>query len=256
MTTIYVAAEHHRVHWLWEEQGARDLRLCHVDFHCDMRGLLIDRAAQRATVYDPHERGFVDQGNFLMHAVMGRTVTGLRWVHDRFGGRRYDHGTVRYTTDLRPRMSRRDRAGWVPLAFSEEALDGWTGPEEGEHLDLDWDALHNALYAPAKCRALQRRFLDTPFAHRPEQVTFIYSYCSSHHDDAAFEAFLEALARKLEARVERLPPLPPEHSTVDPHPPLHRRQRQRLVAPFKRPQLALAATLKAFDTRRDLAPTG
>lgn len=257
MTTIFVADEHHRLHWHWQQTGARDLRLCHVDFHCDMRGLLIDRARQQATLYDPAERAVVDQGNFLMHAVLDGTVRGVRWVHDPFGGRRYDQGTVRYESDLRVRL-RRGRAagqadGWVPLDFRELALERWTGPEEGEHLDLDWDALACRFYSQPLSDRLKRTVLETPFRHRPETVYFIYSYCSSIIDDRAFEAFLAALADKLDARVERLSPLPPEHSNLE-APQVHRQTpRTRLLAPFKRPQRWLTSWAKRFESGDDLA---
>lgn len=252
MTVIYVAEEHHRLYWHWKQTGARDLRLCHVDFHCDMRGLLIDRPAQRATFFDPRERGWVDQGNFLAHAVSEGTVTGIRWLHDHIGGRQYDHGTVRYESDLRVRLSRRALGPWRPLSFREDSLDGWRGPAPGEHLDLDWDALANTLYTPEHAAQLQERFLQAPFDHPPEVVYFIYSYCSSVIDDDAFEGFLERLRAKLRAEVVRLSPLPPEHSTVSREQSRYQRLRARLIAPLKGPQLRLSSALKSIDTARDL----
>jgi hypothetical protein len=256
MTTLFVADEHHRLHWHWAQTGERDLRLCHVDFHCDMRGLLIDRAGQRATLDDPAERAKVDQGNFLMHAVLDGRVRGLRWLHDPFGGRRHDQGTVRYESDLRVRLRRRAERppeAWVPLHFREQPLLGWTGPDEGEHLDLDWDALASHHYSPALSDRLKRAVLDAPFRHRPEAVYFIYSFCSSIRDDRAFEDFLAALARKLDARVERLSPLPPEHSNLE-APGVHRQGlRTRVLAPLKRPQRWLTAWAKRVESGDDLA---
>lgn len=262
MTVIYVAEEHHRLYWHWKETGARDLRLCHVDFHCDMRGLLIDRAGQRATLYDERERGRVDQGNFLAHSVDEGIVRGIRWLHDPVGGRRYDHGTVRYESDLRVRLfpPRSARTGtnpgqadrWRPLSFREESLDGWRGPGPGEHLDLDWDALANTLYEPEHSWRLQEAFLAPDFEVRPEVVYFIYSYCSSVIDDASFEGFLERLRAKLDARVVRLSPLPPEQSTVSREKTAYQRLRARVIAPLKVPQLKLSSALKSVDTAGDL----
>lgn len=253
MTTIYVADEHHRLYWHWKDLGLRDLRLCHVDFHCDMRGLLIDRRVQRASLYDPAELRVVDQGNFLMHAILEGTVRGLRWVHDPWGGRRYDRGTVRYEGDLRVRMRPTSTQPAVPLAFRELDLAAWQGPDEGEHLDLDWDALACSLYPRPYADRLKRRVLETPFRHRPEAVTFIYSPCSSALDTADFEAFLAALARKLEARVERLSPLSPEHSNLEPDLTAAEKLRARVLAPLRRPQLWLSSTIKRVESGDDLA---
>jgi hypothetical protein len=251
VTTIYVAEEHHRLYWLWREQDAHNLRLCHVDFHCDMRGLLIDRPAQQATLFDDRERAQVDQGNFLAHAITEGTVSGVRWFHDPFGGRRYDHGTVRYESDLRVRLSRR-RDEWRPVHFEEQDLADWRGPLPGEHLDLDWDAFANTLYTPEHSARLQERFLQQPIDHKPDVVYFIYSYCSSVLDDDAFESFLERLRLKLDADVVRLSPLPPEHSTVSREKSRYQRLRARLIAPIKQPKLWLSSALKTIDTAHDL----
>lgn len=248
-----MADEHHRLHWLWRDLGARGLRLCHVDFHCDMRGLLIDRPGQRAAVHDPSELAVVDQGNFLTHAVNDGVVTGIRWLHAPRGGRRYDHPTVRYEGDLRVRLRPPRDLDWQPLAFREEDLTAWSGPRPGEVLDLDWDALACTLYTPDESRSLQEAFLATPFEVVPEVSTLIFSPCSSYLAPAPFEAFLERLADKLGARVERLSPLPPEHSTTSREPGLRQRLRSRLLRPVKGPQRRIRQALRSHDTARDLA---
>ncbi len=253
MTVIYVADEHHRLYWHWKDTGARALRLAHVDFHCDMRGLLIDRRAQRARVHDRRELGWVDQGNYLTHAVSEGMVESIDWVHDPHGGRRYDLGTVRYARDLRSRLSRDPSDGWSPLDYRELSLDRWPGPGPGEHLDLDWDALACRVYPQPHARALQEAFLARDFPHRPDVIYFIYSYCSSHIDDDAFEAFLEALRRRFDARVERLSPLPAEHSNREHAPTLKTRLRRTITAPLKGPQRWLTYRLKAMDGGDDLA---
>lgn len=252
MTTIYVAAEHHRLYWHWKETGERDLRLSHVDFHCDMRGLLIDRARQEAVVDRPVELEHVDQGNFLVHAICEGMVGGLDWIHHDVGGRPHDLGTVRYSTDLRTRVLGRPTTGWMPLAYRERSLASWEGPRPGEHLDLDWDALACRSYSLDTVRRLQREFLAKDFAHRPETVYFIYSYCSSHIDDEAFESFLDQLRRKLDARVERLSPLPAEHSNQEHDPPMATRIRRRFTGPLKRPQRWVTRHLKRLNGGDDL----
>jgi len=252
MTVIYVADEHHRLYWHWKERGERGLKLCHVDFHCDMRGLLIDRPRQEAAVFDDRELGWVDQGNFMTHAVREGTVDAIRWVHAARSGRRYDHNTVRYEDDLRVRLSRRRGSHRRPLRFREEDLSSWQGPQPGEHLDLDWDALASNLYTPAYARALKEAFLAMPFTHRPEVVYFIYSFCSSVIDDVDFEGFLDRLQHKLDAEVIRLSPLAPERSTVTREQTRYQQVRARLIAPLKRSKLRLSSTLKLVDTANDL----
>lgn len=253
MPVIYVADEHHRLHWLWQELGARGLQLCHVDFHCDMRGLLIDRAAQRAAVLDRRELEVVDQGNFLTHAVHDGVVTGIRWLHAPRAGRLYDHPTVAYVGDTRLRLRPPVGLDWRPLAYREEDLTGWAGPAAGEVLDLDWDALACTLYTPEESRALQEAFLATPFDHVPEVSTFIFSPCSSYLDAGPFEDFLARLARKLDAEVVRLSPLPAAHSTVSRTPGRRQRLRSRLLSPLKGPQQRLRRALKHRDAAADLA---
>ena len=48
MPTIFLADHHDQVYTFWKEHGMRGLSVAHVDSHCDMRGLLIDRPNQRA----------------------------------------------------------------------------------------------------------------------------------------------------------------------------------------------------------------
>ena len=102
MIELIVADEHSPLYDLWRERGYRNLSVCHVDFHCDMRGLLIDRKQESTLCLA--KRSFmnrIDSGSFLAHAIMNGIVTGLRWVHDDFGGRKYDElYCVKYETDF------------------------------------------------------------------------------------------------------------------------------------------------------------
>jgi len=43
MTELIIAEEHSQLYDVWLERGYRNLSVCHEDFHCDMRGLLINR---------------------------------------------------------------------------------------------------------------------------------------------------------------------------------------------------------------------
>ncbi len=98
MAELIVADEHLQIFDLWRERGERGLYLAHVDFHCDMRGLLVDRRRGTARLLDERDPRIrvVDSGNFLAHAAASGIVDSVRWIHDRHGGRRYDVGTVKY----------------------------------------------------------------------------------------------------------------------------------------------------------------
>ena len=110
MAEMVVCEEHSQVYEIWRDRGQRGLRLSHVDFHCDMRGLLIDRPRARAYLIDGVEPrvAVVDSGNFIAHAIMEGIVSSIRWVHDTHGGRRYDSPGVKYES-----TSRRFRTGCV-----------------------------------------------------------------------------------------------------------------------------------------------
>jgi len=209
---LIVADEHVQIFDLWRERVERGLRIAHVDFHCDMRGLLVDRGRGAAWLVDegdPRVR-VIDSGNFLAHAVARGIVAAVRWVHDRHGGRRYDVGTVKYESDLTAlphRLLHRLRgAPETAVEFEETALDAWTGLRPGEELDVDWDALASAEYDEAKARRLVAEFLDRDLGARPERSYLVYSPGYSHADRSRFERFAEALAKKLGAEILRLPP--------------------------------------------------
>ena len=101
MPEILIAEEHYQVYQVWLERGVRDIAVVHIDFHCDMRGLLINRRREVAYWTSKHEAEFIDDGNFMSHAIMNGIVSSIRWVHDTHGGRRHDFGgTVKYESDI------------------------------------------------------------------------------------------------------------------------------------------------------------
>ena len=214
---LYVAAEHSPLYDLWQEKGCRNLSVCHVDFHCDMRGLLIDRRHGRARFVwqsDPFMNR-LDSGSFLAHAVMNGFVTNLRWVHDVFGGRDYDHlYCVKYETDFSALPFHVMPGGrWVPLNFTEQTFADWGGPQPGEYLSLDWDALAFADYEEAHIRRLMAEILDRDFS--PEGIFVAHSpeYC--HPEQALFDEFIMRLEEKFKTLAVRLPDklLPPQLSS-------------------------------------------
>jgi hypothetical protein len=212
MIEIVVADEHVQIYDLWRERGARGLRLCHVDFHCDMRGLLVDRKRGRAFAIAARGalRRAADSGNFLARAVLEGIVTAVRWVHDPFGGRLHDTSSVKYESDwtaLPHCLLHRLRGGQeVPVELEELTFDRWETLRPGEHLDIDWDGLAHARYDLRRVRALVDGLLARPFPERPPAVYLARSPGYSRPELELFEEFLARLARKLDARIARLPP--------------------------------------------------
>jgi hypothetical protein len=206
---LIIAEEHDQVYQVWLDRGDRDLRVAHIDFHCDMRGFMIDRRRKRAFRKSEHEAGFVDVGNFLGHAIMNGIVTDLRWVHDPLGGRLYDDGgVVGYETDFLAfwhawqHQRRGDRE--VPIAFEELSFANWDGPRLGEQLDIDWDALASVEYSPDHTKRLIDAFLAWDFPVIPETTFLVFSPDYSQPDRDLFEAFGEQLATKFDADIVRL----------------------------------------------------
>jgi hypothetical protein len=210
MPEIVTCDEHSQVYDWWRARGARAISVAHVDFHCDLRGLVIDRRRQRARVIAPGGRmPPVDSGNFLAAAVMDGTVASITWVHDAHGGRRYDAGTVKYTTDLtavrHAARAARSGAAWRPLAFRETLFDRWDGPALGDHLDIDWDGLASIEYAPEHRSRLAEQFLARDWQVVPEHTFVVYSPGYSDPDRALFDDFVRRLADLFEADVTSLP---------------------------------------------------
>lgn len=225
MPEIIVCDEHSQVYDVWRERSLRDLRVSHVDFHCDMSGLFIDRKRSRASFIDGTVPGksIPHSGNFLGHAIVEGIVSSLRWIHDPFGGRNYDTGTVKYETDLSTRLRRilrRHGTNDVPIQFEELVFDDWKGPSAGEHLDIDWDGLASIEYDLDHIQRLTEGLLRRDFPI-PDTTYLVYSPGYSHPDRDLYENFIERLADKLGADVVRLPlpklrpgyPKPPQDVT-------------------------------------------
>ena len=129
-----------------------------------MRGLLIDRRLGKARYVwqcDPYMNR-LDSGSFLAHAVMKGIVTNLRWVHDDFGGRKYDDlYCVKYETDFTALpFLRAGGQSWAPLTFAEQTFGDWGGPRQGEHLSIDWDGLAFVDYDVNRIRGLMAEILE------------------------------------------------------------------------------------------------
>jgi len=266
---LIIAEQHDQVYHVWAERGVRNLRVAHVDFHCDMRGLVVDRKQQRAFRKAEHEAGFVDLGNWLGHAIMNGMVTDLLWIHDPFGGRMYDDGaTVGYETDFLARwhdwQHRRRDGDDVPIAYKEIPLTDWKGPRSGEHLDIDWDALACTDYSLDYTKQLIDMFLDRDFSFIPETTFLVFSPDYSHPDRDLFEAFAEQLAAKFNADIKRLPMPEMKASLSDAEPGLltnvkaAAKQRVRHYFPGggRRVKRSVIKSTRYFQSRYDLQNPG
>lgn len=219
MVEIIACEEHDQVYDIWRRQGPRRLKVTHVDFHCDMRGLFINRRKQIAYFIGATAARRVDPGNFLAHAIVEGTVGSVRWVHAAYGGRRYDLGTVKFETDLTavPKQLRHALRPYdeIPIEFEEIVLEDWDNDLDGQHLDIDWDALAPIGTDTAYVRNAMTTFLARDFTGKPEAIYLVYSPCYSHPDRALFEDFLAALAAKFSAGIRRVP-LPADYPGVTP----------------------------------------
>lgn len=208
MTTLYMVEEHDQVLDLWREQDARRLRVVHIDAHCDMRGLLIDRPVRRAyRIQDITER--VDIGNYLAHAVLEGRVEAVHWVYNPQGGRRNDVGTIKYETDLTawPHRRRIARSGDVGIAldFEEIPFARWAGLQAGETLDIDWD-FFAGLNTPVdqidgRVQAFLNSLPSPPAPAAPAIIYVCYSPDFSRPTRVQFEQFVSDIAERLEAHV-------------------------------------------------------
>jgi hypothetical protein len=208
MSVLHIIERHDQLLQLWRSQNAMGLRIVHMDFHCDMRGLLVDRRAQRV-----HQIGDilirVDEGNFLTHAIMERRVQSVRWIHHVPGGRQYDVGTVKYETDLTAQplrwlLSLKGRQG-VPMRYDVMQFAEWAGLEVGEFLDIDWDFFACRDYPINTIDSRVEAFLNMEFGCVPEQISVCYSPRFSHPSQEQFEAFVHRLAEMFRVETVRLP---------------------------------------------------
>ena len=209
---IHVFEHHEQLLSLWREQDRRKIRLAHIDFHDDMRGLLVDRVRNCAYPIRSLARNQapLDPGNFLAHAVLEERMERIRWFHGAIGGRAYDMGIVRYESDLfaLPQRLRRALTGGagIPLEFEESLLDNWTGPIEGELLSVDWDCFASNLL---DARGIARRvddFFDRLGSLVPQDSYAVYSPEYSHPSLDAFRGFVDGLSSRFGQAIEWVSP--------------------------------------------------
>lgn len=205
--TLYVIEQHDQLLDIWREEGASGLRIVHLDFHCDMRGLLVNRLSQRA--YRSSRLGAVDEGNFYTHAIMEGRVCAMHWIHDNPGGRKHDVGTIRYTEDLTAQPLRwklaLQRERGIPFEYEVTPVNEWSKRIENAFLDIDWDFFASKEYDIETIDDRVRKFFGMEIVHLPENIALCYSPRYSHPSREQFEEFVESLSLWYGSNVVRLP---------------------------------------------------
>lgn len=215
---IYVLEHHHELLYLWRQLQFRQIEVFHLDAHCDMHGLLVDRKSSLSNAMPGLQR--VDCGNFLSFAVMEGIIKAITWAHDKYGGRNNDTTHVKYTTDLtaKPYLIRNmlfPRAKY-PLKYSKQLLGEIDSFEMDEHvhLDIDWDFFF-LRDKPAKER---KKSIDLFFKHDFKSVPpYIYITYSPDYvvpSRREFEEFVSRLKRKYKANAVKYSYPLPERKNV------------------------------------------
>ena len=207
---IYVCEHHDQVLSLWRERDLRGIALAHVDFHDDMRGLLVDRRRHVAYAIGKLARGEdpADAGNFLAHAITDGRLNRVRWIHDVPGGRAWDMGIVRFERDIfaLPQRVRHAFSGGqeYALRLEELLLDRWQGVLPGERLSVDWDCFASILLDASGIPRRVEAFLNGLGDTVPSETYVVYSPEYSHPTLDEFRGLLSELARRFNQPLEWL----------------------------------------------------
>lgn len=212
MSTLYVMERHDQLLHVWRDLNLINLRVAHLDFHCDMRGLLVDQSSGRA--YSTRNGSSeLDEGNFITHAILEGRVGRIRWIHDVPGGRRDDVNGIKLTSDFTARWAwRRLKSNdepSVPLIYEELTFPEWIDLEPDEFLDIDWDVFACKDYPVGDHQQRLEVFRQRKFSHTPKYIALCYSSDYSHDTREEFEEFIVYLRNLFNSRIVRLPPPPP-----------------------------------------------
>lgn len=201
---LFVIDQHDQLIHIWRELKLKNLDVVHVDFHCDMRGLLVDRENQCGWEIS-EVRKTLDEGNYLRYAIFEGIVKAITWVHGVPGGRLYDVHTVKYTSDLLSRRYRRtvrdNRA--LPLSYQVFTMEDWTGVDRRVFLDIDWDTFADCSLPIDEIERRVDQFLSKPIAKELDGICICYSPYHSHPSDKLFHDFVAQVAARFGAEIER-----------------------------------------------------
>ena len=210
---IYILEHHHELLYLWRELQIRNISVLHLDEHCDMHGLLVNRKSGLANTMSGLKR--VDCGNFLSFAVIEGIVKEITWVHDRYGGRNNDTTYVKYATDFTalPHLIKNKlfSVAEYPVGFTEHLLENTNYFEIGEnaHLDIDWDFFFLKNKPAEERKKSIDLFLDHEFKVLPHYTYVTYSADYVVPSRREFWEFILQLKRKFNAEIVKYSyPLP------------------------------------------------
>ena len=180
------------------------MEVVHVDFHCDMRGLLVDRDQQLGWQI-PEIRSTLDEGNYLRYAIFENIVNGVTWVHGSPGGRLYDVHTVKYTSDWSSRFHRKavSKVAGKKIHFDVQEMNSWQGIQDRVFLDIDWDTFADQSLNESDIDRRVNEFLDKPMTTDLVGIAVCYSTHHSLDSRPAYERFVDKLAERFQATIER-----------------------------------------------------
>lgn len=206
---LYVIERHHQLLELWKRDGAKQLSVTHIDFHCDLRGLMIDVKKQVAYRIKDRREG-LDEGNFLRHAFEQNIVDRVTWVHGLPGGRKYDVHTVKHLNDFTSIPHRLkgcfSKIEAQPFGYDVQTMDQWEALMPNQFLDIDWDTFADATINAKEIEKRIDAFLAKDFSHAPIGLNICYSPYHSHDSRERFEEFVSQVAEKFSvSEVETVP---------------------------------------------------
>lgn len=210
MATIFVIEEHDQLLDIWRELNLRKIKLDHIDFHCDMRDMYVDRKMSRAAWVGSNPLG-LDQGNFISHAVMEHIVDDVLWAHDEPGGRADDPTSVIFESDFSYLLPwKQIRKETFRDGFSCEVinLSDWQGPRSDRWLDVDWDVFAIAEMPRDSVEHRVERFMQTlrsSATETPEFISVCYSPQYVHATREEFNKFIDDLTEMYDATVVQPP---------------------------------------------------
>lgn len=207
MRRLFLLDYHDALLHHWRRHGGRSRAICHLDAHCDLRGLVAHRPSGQAGLVsreDPRP------SNFLAIAAAEGWVERVRWLHDRYSGRARDTFTLLFARELEVWPFRRHADAWCraqlfPFDVEIGDVERFEGTRPGESLDIDWDLF----FHPGKPQRVGERqlqnLLELPWSHAPEEIYLCASPDYATNLGKAYTDFAGALATRLGAEIERLP---------------------------------------------------
>jgi len=206
---IFVIEEHHQLLELWKSLDVKKIRLIHFDFHCDMRGLLVDK--QKQVAYKTTTSKLVDEGNFITHAIFEGHIDSIHWIHPTPGGRKFDVGTVMYMTDMSMQPKRclltLNKHPGLPIHYQVTEFEKFDGVIGDSCIDIDWDFFAAKDFCPNSIEERVEAFFNKLQHYIPKEIYVCYSPRYSHPSREQFKDFVNRLAALVQAEIVQFTPL-------------------------------------------------